>query len=255
MATAMDRGLRSSEHRDQIADSDIDEEDWDQEPHDLKETGTLELGSINWDDINDEVEAAMNESDDEDGDGDAKSERSHGIESEHASEEEWTDGDSILGLVLSIIHSFSSHLINVFVVRSAPNTPRSSSRKRPRSETPPALGGTVNGNTDDDLCSPLAKRKRLVSDSRLKQGITARDLAQPESETTSNASSSARGTPAAVVPPNDRHDMEQDEEGGNEDEEDDDDDDSTDSDDSSEEEKEEDDDDDFLARALEEDMG
>ena len=82
-----DGGLRDSE-RDLVPD-----EDWDQEPPEIKETGTLELDSINWDDINDEVEAAMNESEDDDGDGDgdAKSERSYDMQSGHGSEEEWND--------------------------------------------------------------------------------------------------------------------------------------------------------------------
>jgi RNA polymerase II subunit A-like phosphatase len=87
-------GIRGTEH-----DLDADEEDWDQDPPEIKETGTLELDSINWDDINDEVEAAMNESEDEDGD--AKSERSYGIQSGHVSEEEWTDGNSVSGSVVS----------------------------------------------------------------------------------------------------------------------------------------------------------
>ena len=98
-----DDGLEGSEH-----DVDADEEDWDQEPPEIKETGTLELGSINWDDINDEVEAAMNESEDDDGDGDgdAKSERSYGMQSGHVSEEEWTDGN---GSVVSKPCSFPSY--------------------------------------------------------------------------------------------------------------------------------------------------
>ena len=124
------------------------------------------------------------------------------------------------------------------------------------------MKGLTNGNTDaDDLRSPLAKRKRLLSErsvSRLKQGFLAEDLAQSEAETASDGSASAHGTPgtpAAVAPAVDTQDMEQDEEDDdeneNEDEEedDDDDDDSTDSDDSSDEE-----DDDFLARALGEEM-
>jgi len=78
------------------SDLDIDSEDWDQEPEDMKDPGTLELTAINWDDINDEVEAAMNESDDEDeegGFGDMKSDRSGGMRSGNTSEEEWTDGN------------------------------------------------------------------------------------------------------------------------------------------------------------------
>jgi len=97
-----DGGLREGER-----DLDPDEEDWDQEPPEMKETGTLELDSINWDDINDEVEAAMNESEDDDGDGDAKSERSYDMQSGHGSEEEWNDGNSNSGsVVLNVILPF-----------------------------------------------------------------------------------------------------------------------------------------------------
>ena len=50
------------------SDPDPDEDDWDEEPFEgvPKDTGSLQLSAINWSDINDEVEAAMNESDDED---------------------------------------------------------------------------------------------------------------------------------------------------------------------------------------------
>src|SRR6266540_4349480 len=77
-----------SEQQIKSLDQDIELDDWDQEPPEMKETGTLELGSINWDDINDEVEAAMNESDDEDGD--ARSERSNEMTS-NVSEDEYHD--------------------------------------------------------------------------------------------------------------------------------------------------------------------
>ena len=77
------------------SDLDIDSDDWDQDPVDMKETGALELGDINWDDINDEVEAAMNESDDEFDD--ARSDRS-GMRSGNVSEEDFTDGtNSVTG--------------------------------------------------------------------------------------------------------------------------------------------------------------
>lgn len=119
------------------------------------------------------------------------------------------------------------------------------------------MRGAINGNnTDNDvLRSPLAKRKRLVSErsaSGLKQGFLAEDLVQSEADTSSNGSASASGTPAPVVRTLDIQDMEEDDE-EKKDEDEDEDDDSTDSDDSSEEE--DDDDDDFLARALGEDMG
>lgn len=54
------------------SDPEPDADDWDVEPAPAGNT-SLELDDIDWNDINDEVEAAMNESDDED---DAMSDRS-----------------------------------------------------------------------------------------------------------------------------------------------------------------------------------
>lgn len=47
------------------SDPEPDADDWDVEPAPAGNT-SLELNDIDWNDINDEVEAAMNESDDED---------------------------------------------------------------------------------------------------------------------------------------------------------------------------------------------
>jgi RNA polymerase II subunit A-like phosphatase len=58
-----------------------DTDEWDAEPG--EPPGTLELNDINWNDINDEVEAAMNESDDE--------EEATSKKGAIASEDEWTD--------------------------------------------------------------------------------------------------------------------------------------------------------------------
>jgi RNA polymerase II subunit A C-terminal domain phosphatase len=57
------------------SDPDPDGDDWDQDPGEGRDAGSLEFGEINWDDINDEVEAAMRESD-EDDDDDTRSDRS-----------------------------------------------------------------------------------------------------------------------------------------------------------------------------------
>ncbi|KAI0673709.1 hypothetical protein C8Q78DRAFT_1076690 [Trametes maxima] len=115
----------------------------------------LALDEVDWDQINDEVEAAMNESDDE-GDGDAVSVRSGG-----ASEDDWTDESN------SIISSTTS-------------TPRRK-RKRLRNLTP-SEAGSLNGADSDVLRSPLAKRKKLAADrsgaSRLKEAFTAEELAK-----------------------------------------------------------------------------
>ncbi|KAF9566917.1 hypothetical protein CPC08DRAFT_627531 [Agrocybe pediades] len=151
------------------SDLDIDSEDWDQEPEEMKDPGMLELTAINWDDINDEVEAAMNESDDEDDFGETKSDRS-GMRSGNTSEEEWTDGNG-----------------------SANSTPRLK-RKRIRSRTPSDAGGT-NGVDEAYLRSPLSKRKKLAADrsgaSKLKEGITADDIVPANNEVASNPSPNA----------------------------------------------------------------
>lgn len=70
------------------SDMDIDSDDWDQEPQEAgkKDTGKLELAAIDWDDINDEVEAAMNESDDDEDFG--------GGGGGNASEDDWTEGNA-----------------------------------------------------------------------------------------------------------------------------------------------------------------
>ncbi|KAI0334357.1 hypothetical protein GY45DRAFT_1351503 [Cubamyces sp. BRFM 1775] len=114
----------------------------------------LALDEVDWDEINDEVEAAMNESDD-DGEGEGGSMRGE------FSEDEWTDESN------SIISSTTS-------------TPRRK-RKRVRSLTP-SEAGSLNGADPDVLRSPLAKRKKLAADrsgaSRLKEAFTAEELAR-----------------------------------------------------------------------------
>lgn len=84
------------------SDPEPDADDWDDEQRRFPK-----LDEIDWDEINNEVEAAMNESDDDDdddGDADGKSVRSarsrSGVKSGNASEDEgiWTDEtDSIIG--------------------------------------------------------------------------------------------------------------------------------------------------------------
>ena len=71
------------------AEEAADDVTWDDSPAGEKGAGALALDAINWDDINDEVDAAMNESDDdEDGMEDARSVRSA------MSEDEWSDDAS-----------------------------------------------------------------------------------------------------------------------------------------------------------------
>ncbi|KAJ3750888.1 hypothetical protein DFH05DRAFT_1519055 [Lentinula detonsa] len=156
-------------------DIDVDDEDWDLDSPPT--SGGVALGvssnagfhanEINWNDINDEVEAAMMESDDEEGEEvrSVRSDRS-GVRSGNASEEEWSDESN------SVI--------------SANSTPKSK-RKRLRSITPSEITGL---NRDSDgLRSPLSKRKKVAADrsgmSKLKVAIHADDLRRPDSRETS----------------------------------------------------------------------
>lgn len=76
------------------SDPDPDGDDWDQDSGEGRDANSLEFAEINWDDINDEVEAAMRESDEDDED-DMRSDRS-GMRSE----DEVTDGtNSVTRLV------------------------------------------------------------------------------------------------------------------------------------------------------------
>ncbi|KIK94105.1 hypothetical protein PAXRUDRAFT_828314 [Paxillus rubicundulus Ve08.2h10] len=138
------------------SDPEPDADDWDVEPAPSGNTN-FELGAINWDDINDEVEAAMNESDDED---DARSERGS-VRSAMTSD----DDDDV---------TEDSHDQN-----SMNSTPRLK-RKRLRSLTP-----SESGNTDLQLVilrSPLSKRKKLAASrtgsSKLKEAFTADEMAR-----------------------------------------------------------------------------
>ncbi|PFH49674.1 hypothetical protein AMATHDRAFT_147139 [Amanita thiersii Skay4041] len=135
-------------------DPDTDELDLDPgEP-----PGRLELGEIDWGDINDEVEAAMNESDD-------PGEEMELRRSEMGSEDDWTD-DSISG------------------GKATPTL----KRKRFGSLTPSEAGRwrRANGDTrtddEDGLKPPLAKRKKQerTKFSKLKEAFTADDLEQQQ---------------------------------------------------------------------------
>lgn len=206
------------------SDPEPDADDWDQETV-RPSSNPLELNTINWDDINDEVDAAMNESDSDDED--ARSDRS-GMKSGNISEDEMSE-DSVsvvrYGDVLcakrSILKAENSS------TRSTPIT----KRKRLRSLTPSELG--MNGN-DDALRSPLAKRKKVAAErsgaSKLKEAITAKDL----DEEAASENGSRAVTPAPVQQPTMNRQVDVD-------------------DDDSDEAF--DIDDDFLARELEEELG
>ncbi|KAJ7634451.1 hypothetical protein FB45DRAFT_829675 [Roridomyces roridus] len=131
----------------------LEEEALDEEDEEGGANRDLALDAINWNDINDEVDAAMNESDDEGEDG--RSEMSM------MSEDEYTDDASSVQ------------------TNSGPSTPTRLKRKRLRSVTPSSDG--MNGSVAGDvLRSPLAKRKKVAAErtgySKLKEGITADEL-------------------------------------------------------------------------------
>jgi RNA polymerase II subunit A-like phosphatase len=143
------QGINSSPTSDptQISsDPEPDDEEW-QHPQ-----PSLELDSINWDDINDEVEAAMNESDDES----VRSEKSYRSGNVSEAEEGMSDDPNS--------------------TRSTPTSTPRLKRKRPRSSTP----SEREKNGDSELLrSPLSKRKKLAAEragSLLKQGVTALDV-------------------------------------------------------------------------------
>jgi RNA polymerase II subunit A C-terminal domain phosphatase len=82
------------------SDPEPDADDWDYD----RTAGpppprSLELDGVDWDEINDEVEAAMNESEDDgDGDGDESGSVRSGEKSANVSEDEWTDeSNSVIG--------------------------------------------------------------------------------------------------------------------------------------------------------------
>ncbi|KAL0951753.1 hypothetical protein HGRIS_008425 [Hohenbuehelia grisea] len=133
------------------SDPDPDGDDWDRRPG--EKALSLELDAIDWNDVNDEVDAAMNESDDDDDD--ARSDRS-GVRGGNLSDEDWDVGSG---------------------ASSVNGTPRMK-RKRLRSITPseglPEIGET------DLLRSPLAKRKKYTADrtgySKLKEAFSADEV-------------------------------------------------------------------------------
>lgn len=109
-----------SEH--QISsDPEPDADDWDVDPAELKAQvehegdrktsgGALHLEEIDWNDINDEVEAAMMESDDESADG-----RSMGMKSEEESTDEVSVADRYVVMIISsemVTHSSTVQILH-----------------------------------------------------------------------------------------------------------------------------------------------
>lgn len=211
-------------------DPELGNDDWDEDVTEISKAEggaaeSLNLADIDWNDVNDEVDAAMNESDDEDSRSDKSGMRSGNVSEE---EESWTDG-SQSGIRYGQQIVWLADNTDLFLASITNLTPRK--RKRLRSITPSET--TVNGNKDS-LRSPLAKRKKLAAArsgaSRLKDSISAGDLAGSEKLLLADSTKEDL-----------REEDEEEEEASEDDEE--------------EEIEEGDIDDDFLAGALEEDWG
>ncbi|TCD66479.1 Carboxy-terminal domain (CTD) phosphatase [Steccherinum ochraceum] len=193
------------------SDPEPDADDWDEDARRPSGSRTgegeggggegLELDEVDWSAVNDEVEAAMNESDDED----ERSERSVKFGNGSEDEGSWSDETNSM---ISSVHS----------------TPRGK-RKRLRSITPSDGGRSVEGERDA-LRSPLAKRKKIVADrsgqSKLKEAFSAADFKSGD-DSSEDAKTSKASTPTGL----DKMDeaMDEDEEDDEDDEEDGDDDD------------------------------
>jgi RNA polymerase II subunit A C-terminal domain phosphatase len=105
------------------SDPDIDDdEDWELEGNAV--SGGVSLGpsqnfsvdQINWDDINDEVDAAMAESDDDDDDDMASVKSAGGVKSGNVSgeEEEWSDESNSVIRCLNVLLPFNLNHVNAF---------------------------------------------------------------------------------------------------------------------------------------------
>lgn len=163
------------------SDPEPDADDWDYER--TVPAPSLELEGVDWDEINDEVDAAMNESDDEDGD-EAGSTKS-GARSGNVTEDEWTDESN--SIIRFVFFEFFCRVGRCsWSCGSASSTPSRRKRKRLRSITPLEVGA---GSDSDGLHSPLAKRKRLAAErsgaSKLKDSISANDLVEEDAKTRS----------------------------------------------------------------------
>ena len=188
----------------------------------------LDLGDVDWQDVNDEVDAAMMESDSEEDDRrSSASGRSSNVgedESDFAMEEVENVSRSVLCNTSSQAH------IDIIVWFSLPTgTPRRE-RKRLRSLTPSEVG-----SLQDALRSPLAKRKKIAASrsglSPLKETLNAKDFERDENVD----SDDSRPTTPTPQRGNDALGEEEDEE--------------------EEESEGEEIDDDFLARELAEELG
>ncbi|THH02377.1 hypothetical protein EW145_g6760 [Phellinidium pouzarii] len=139
------------------------------EVNDVDTDADLDLGGVDWQDVNDEVDAAMMESDSEDDD--TQSVGSTSGLSSAVSEDELVADEAV----------------------NLPQTPRRR-LKRLRSVTPSEVGTLPEG-----LRSPLAKRKKLAADrtgmSRLKEAVSVHDLATTDEDDSVEMNASNPATP------------------------------------------------------------
>ncbi|KLO11343.1 hypothetical protein SCHPADRAFT_906128 [Schizopora paradoxa] len=180
----------------------VDDDEPGFEPRDIPEGAVatpevpLALDDVDWQDVNDEVELAMLESDSEDEEngseaGGSSSRRNSGSRASSVMSED--DGP---------LTDEPPSTLSV-----EPTIPR---RKRLRSLTPSEYGNLPQ--------SPLAKRKKLAADrsglSKLKETISAQDLTDENMDTTGNDSKSS--TPSPVVQDDGTEDGDDEEDEGNE---------------------------------------
>lgn len=98
-----------------ISEPEPDNGDWDEDTSGIgKATGGQEfdLGEIDWNDVNDEVDAAMNESDDDD---DSKSDKS-GMRSQNASDDEGSGTDGSHSGIRFFFSFLIGHLFSLMVL-------------------------------------------------------------------------------------------------------------------------------------------
>ena len=134
--------------------------------------GELNLNEVDWQDVNDEVEAAMAESDSEDETGSVGGSARSSV----VSEDDYMDEDRNIERCAAGSSCDQAICINSesLLVDSQPQTPRHQ-RKRLRSVTP-----SESGSVADALRSPLQKRKKVAADrsgmSKLKMAMSATEI-------------------------------------------------------------------------------
>lgn len=176
------------------SDPEPDADDWDVEPG--AEKSALELTDIDWNDINEEVEAAMNESDDDD-----TASRHGSVKSGMTTDDEdaMTDDSRSQDRLVHTRVRIQLRLNEAYTCR-VDLMPRLK-RKRLRSVTPSESSYALD--QPDIMRSPLAKRKKLTASrtgmSKLKEAFTAEEIAAA-SRLSSRSNSLERRAPSPGAP-------------------------------------------------------